>query len=497
MVATKSKNNFINLLLKKYWWLLVILIILLAVLVRTLAITRASIWHDEGFSVMLANRSWIDIWLGSARDVHPPLYYELLHLWMFLLGKSVFAIRSLSMVAGVAIVILGMAITKKISSKNTALLAGLILALNPFLIRYSQEARMYGVLGVFLLLVILGVIYIIDHPRRWLGYGLYILGVAAGLYTHYFTVLVVLAVWLYVIGLIRLKGKNHLILDYRWWLANATALLLFLPWMPNMIAQLTRGQGLGWLSKATLQTLHDTIWQFFTFTDAHRLWPVIYWTLPLLVAIAVVYVWRLDQTKYKYSRLVILFSFVPMITTIAVSFLRPIFHERYFAFAAIGICIIITLAVAQVIKKRFWLGIVVATVIVAIQLVGIFNVYSQASHRMRVVMDELNSHFQSGDIIVAGELYVYFDSSFYNTTNQKLLLFTGNGQPNGFGESGLIYDRDVYTDSLGDLQGELSGRVWLIGKTGDRDYYHQIPSNWQLLMSFQAGYSEVRLYQIQ
>lgn len=498
MGATKSKNKHkLTTFINQYWWLVFLLIIVLAIAVRLYGITKASIWHDEGFTAMLAARDWSAIWQGSARDVHPPLYYELLHGWTLLFGQSALALRSLSTLAGVVVVGLGMILTKKISNKNTALVAGLLLALNPFLIRYSQEARMYGVLGVFLLVAVLGVIYMLDKPRSWLGYVLYSLGIAAGLYTHYFTVLAVFAIWLYVIGLNRLNSKSRLIFDYRWWLANAIAVVLFMPWIPNMIAQLTRGQGLGWLPRASIQTFHDTIWQFFTFTDAHKLTAIIYWFIPLLVIVACIYVWLSDKTKYKYSRLIILFSFVPIFLAIIVSFFRPVFHERYFAFAVIGICIIIALAIMNIAKQRLWLASTITVLLLITQLIGVRNVNSQASHNMHSVMSELNNQFKSGDVIVAGELYVYFDGSFYNTTNQKILLFTGNGQPNGFGESGLIYDRDVYLNSLGDLKGEATGRVWIVGKTGDQAYYKQIPSNWQLLATYQAGYSEVRLYQIQ
>lgn len=497
MAATRSKSKFsIQYWIDRYWWIFFLVVIKLAVLVRVINLTKASIWHDEGYSVMLASRGFLEIWTGSARDVHPPLYYELLHFWSELFGNSVFALRSLSVVAGLGVVALGMIITKKIAGKNTALLAGILLALSPFLIRYSQEARMYGVLGVFILLAVLGVIYIVEKPTRWVGYTFYVLGITAGLYTHYFTALAVVAIWLYVVGLTRLKIKSGLLLDYRWWLSNALAVLLFLPWIPNMIAQLTRGQGLGWLPKASPQTFHDSVWQFFTFTDGRLLTPLVYWLIPLLIIIAAVYVWLSDQSEYKFNRLVVLYSFVPIFVAIIVSLFRPVFHERYFAFAVPGLIIIAAIAIFRLGKKHRNIAIGIAVLLIATQLIGIRNVYSQASHQMQTVIEKINKQFKSGDVIVAGELYVYFDGSFYNTTDQKILLFTGNGRPNGYGESGLIYNRDVYLDSLLDLRGELSGRVWIIGKTGDQKYYSQIPPNWELISVYQAGYSEVRLYQI-
>ena len=495
MANTKQKNSSLYGFLEKHWAWSFALIVLLAFIARLISLLKSSIWHDEGFSIMLSGRSPINIWLGSARDVHPPLYYELLHFWTTVFGKSVLAIRSLSLVAGMLIVALGYQVVYMIIKKrNIALLASLLLALNPFLIRYSQEARMYGILGVFLLVAIIGIIKIVNDSKNWAGYILYAIGVSAGLYTHYFTALAVIAFWFYVISIYFGKVKIRLITDWRWWLANIFAALIFLPWVPSMIRQFTRAQGLGWLSKASIRTFNDTIWQFFTFTDARQIWQIIYWLIPILLLGAIVYVCYKDKTSEKFSRLLMLFTIIPIILAITISFVKPIFHERYFAFSAIGFCMILALAIHYAAEKRRYLAITATILIVLIQLVGIRNVYAQANHQMSKVMNFVNDNFNSGDKIVAGELYVYFDGTYYNNTGNTLLLFTGGGRPNGYGESGLIYDKNVYLDSYGQIP---SGRVWLLGKTGSHSYYDNVPSNWKLVSTISAGYSEARLYQIQ
>ena len=193
MASTKQKSKLLS-FLDKNWAIALILLLISSLLVRSISLLKSSIWHDEGFSLMLASRSSLDIWLGSARDVHPPLYYEILHFWTEIFGNSVLSVRSLSLVAGIVVVWLGYQIAFMISKKrNVALLAGLLLSLNPFLIRYSQEVRMYGILGVFLLIAIVGLIKVSKDSKDWFGYVLYVIGVSAGLYTHYFTAMVVIA----------------------------------------------------------------------------------------------------------------------------------------------------------------------------------------------------------------------------------------------------------------------------------------------------------------
>ncbi len=494
MASTKQKSKLLS-FLDKNWAIALILLLISSLLVRSISLLKSSIWHDEGFSLMLASRSPLDIWLGSARDVHPPLYYEILHFWTEIFGNSVLSVRSLSLVAGIIVVWLGYQIAFMISKKrNVALLAGLLLSLNPFLIRYSQEVRMYGILGVFLLIAIIGLIKVSKDSKDWFGYVLYVIGVSAGLYTHYFTAVVVIAFWIYIVSIYFIKNKITLITNWRWWLANILALLIFLPWVPSMMAQFTRAQGLGWLSKTSIRTLNDTVWQFITFTDARQILILIYWLVPILILGLVAYVCIKDRSKEKFSRLLALFTFLPLIMAIMISFIRPVFHERYFVFSAIGLCLMMALAIYYIFLNNKYLAISIALIIVLIQLVGIRNVYAQSNHQMSRVMGFINQNYQAGDRIISGELYVYFDGSYYNKTGSNFLLYTGNGRPNGYGESGLIYDKNVYLDNLRNIP---SGRVWILGKTGDQSYYKNLPSNWKLIETTSAGYSEARLYQIQ
>jgi uncharacterized membrane protein len=447
---------------------------------------------------MLAHRSAIEIWAGSARDVHPPGYYELLHFWITLFGSSEAAVRGLSTLAGVLVIPLGYVIVRKIAGTRAAILACFMLALAPFLVRYSQEARMYGVLGLFLLAALYSVTKIVERPKLYWPYVVYALAIAAGMYIHYFTVLAVAAFWLFLILQTPIKkwkiGKT-LWLSWQWWVANIAALVLFLPWLPNLLAQLRRGQGLSWLAPATFKTLPDTLWQFFSFTDGRCLNTIIYWLAPLLILAAVMYVWLRDKTEHKFARLLILYAFVPIAVGLLISIKKPIFHERYFAFAAIGIYMLVAIAIDWLTGKQRWLFVILAAIILLGECVGIYDVYFQSDHQMRQVMTQAKQGYLAGDKLIAGEMYVYFDGSYYNTTGQTMQFYVNGNPPNGYGESGLLYNQNVYLNSYWDVP--AGSRVWLLGKTGEHDYYSRIPPNWQLLQEYDRGYSEIRLYQVQ
>src|SRR5690349_16108091 len=75
-------------------------IFLSALALRLYAIDAQSLWSDEGSTIALSSRSFEQIFRDTAQDVHPPLYYWILHAWMDLVGSSVFAVRSPSVVCG-------------------------------------------------------------------------------------------------------------------------------------------------------------------------------------------------------------------------------------------------------------------------------------------------------------------------------------------------------------------------------------------------------------
>ena len=59
------------------------------------------LWWDEGYSVWFATHTLDQMAALTAQDIHPPLYYALLHGWTLILGAGPLAFRSFSVVAGV------------------------------------------------------------------------------------------------------------------------------------------------------------------------------------------------------------------------------------------------------------------------------------------------------------------------------------------------------------------------------------------------------------
>jgi len=133
----------------------VVLLLVLALLAFTLYIFRLdhqSLWYDEGFSVYLAEMSLGEVTARTASDIHPPLYYFLLHLWMLVSGSTEFALRFLSLIFGVLTVPLIYVVGRRLLGDAAGRLASGFIAISPLFLWYSQEARMYTLVTFLCLL---------------------------------------------------------------------------------------------------------------------------------------------------------------------------------------------------------------------------------------------------------------------------------------------------------------------------------------------------------
>ena len=129
----------------------------------------------------------------------PPLYYVLEWLWTQALGFGTDPanLRFLSAVFGTLTVPVAFLAARELSSRRAGVMAAALVALNPFLVWYSQEARAYALLVLF---IALGVYLFVRALARPTGgrLALWALISILAIWTHYFAVFTVVpeAAWL-------------------------------------------------------------------------------------------------------------------------------------------------------------------------------------------------------------------------------------------------------------------------------------------------------------
>jgi hypothetical protein len=155
---------------------------LIGAAIRLSGLDRLSFWLDETTSVRIARQPFAAIW-QDVGDTHPPLYHLLLHAWL-LGGTSEAWVRLLSALLGIATIPALYALGRVLVGRRVALGAAWLLALLPWHIWYSQEARMYaavGLLGVLSLLA--GACWLRQAGPGWGA--AYVLATVTGIYCEY------------------------------------------------------------------------------------------------------------------------------------------------------------------------------------------------------------------------------------------------------------------------------------------------------------------------
>jgi len=118
-------------------------ILLVAFALRLCRLDFQDIWWDEARNIDVARRPLSAIATSPELDIHPPLYFYLLHGWMRLVGESPFAVRLLSTVFGLLTLPVLYQLGRGVSGRLTGVLAAFVAALAPFAIGEAQETRMY------------------------------------------------------------------------------------------------------------------------------------------------------------------------------------------------------------------------------------------------------------------------------------------------------------------------------------------------------------------
>ena len=204
-------------------------VLLLAFYLRLDELGNWPVWWDETFSVWVAQMGLSEGTEFTARDVHPPLYYWLLYIWVRVTGSSEFAIRVLSVFPSLITILLVYAITRHLSKQRlAALLAMLLITASPYHIRWSQDARMYALATMFSSLAIYA--YLRGNTRF-----IAISGIGAAL-SHYFSAIVVGVIVLYEAVVRRQNGRAR----RHWYTAITVIIAACLIWGAYAIGLIRR-----------------------------------------------------------------------------------------------------------------------------------------------------------------------------------------------------------------------------------------------------------------
>jgi uncharacterized membrane protein len=253
------------------WWFTSLMLIGSALRVWDLGAAR--LWYDEVITAWMGHLPWASMVAATAGDTHPPLYLAIIWLWERIGGSGDAWIRIPSLLASIAALPVVWILADRLGLSRPGKIAALMLMVfSPFEIHFSQEARMYALLQLEVILLLWAVV-----DREWLAIGLANL---AMLYTHnyglfYFPVIFAFALaremarpmimcfdspYQHLCPYKSMKDQANLKALF---LAFLIPLALWIPWAVVLAGQIINISGGYWIQPVTPGSVVYTIYMLF------------------------------------------------------------------------------------------------------------------------------------------------------------------------------------------------------------------------------------------
>lgn len=211
-----------------------------AIVLLGLTLLSDDIWLDEACSLYLAKfHSFSEIAKVTAADVHPPLYYWILHLAFLSFPNTILVGKLVSAIPIVLLVYAGIVFLRRIHSPSAILPFVLLCLASGMLLESARDIRMYSWAALFVTLAGMSCrdILVQNRVRDYVLCGIW---VSAASYTHYFAALAgaILCLLTSIAALSLHKGRRLRTFGLLCSVAGI-AFFLYLPWLKLLLTQLS------------------------------------------------------------------------------------------------------------------------------------------------------------------------------------------------------------------------------------------------------------------
>lgn len=329
-------------------------------------------WRDEAFTFVISNQSIPKILSTTAADFNPPLYYLVMNYWIMLFGQSEIAMRTLSFIFYGALIFVIFEIIVLVFRINftRALAYLLLLILNPVLLQYAFETRMYIMAAFFVTLSFFALWT--KRPK------LYIVATTLAFYTHYLTIFIFIGQNIFLISKLaltflkksdkstKLKSKIENI-----WSNNIIRRLfipciLYIPWIIYILSNNNNNLSKFWIEKPILSDIlympfviysgYQKVFGLYyhgkeSYIFIHSILSALLWAFLIFL---IIYLFRKKHALKIGTKLydVLIWTFfTPLMLFISSFFTTPTYHPRYFMFSSIGLILLIVIIIEDILPK--------------------------------------------------------------------------------------------------------------------------------------------------
>ena len=346
-------------------------------------------------------------------------------------------------------------LSRGLFNDRVGLASALILALAPFHIAYSQEARMYAQLGFFSAVALLAFVrYEQSRRRRW-----WILFVVSGtgvVYSHNLGFLILLALGLWVLARRQLSLLRGIVL------AGLAIILLWSPWLVLLPSELGKISQSYWVTRPDAISLVQTLISFTVDFDNARL-PGLLLPLSLFLAVLLLTLAAFQVVSHRSTNIsfVAAMAFVPPALLFLVSQWRAVYITRGLMSSFLAMVVIIAWGLVQtpiLVRGLVTLG----GGLLILGSLGLYYQYAEFPRPpFREALTYLAANVGRDDAIVHDNKLSYFPMHYYDRARVQSFI----ADPSGAGSDTLAFPTQealgLYASSL-DATVQDHKRVWFV-----------------------------------
>lgn len=448
-------------------------ITVLALGLRIHLLGHNSLWLDEGVSAGAVQLPWSDFFrLLWRREGNMALYYLVLRGWIHV-GDSEFAIRLLSVIAGVVSIPAVYVLGKRLFGAQTGFFAALLLTLNAFHVRHSQEARGYSLL---ILLLILSSYFFVTALEGFNAKDCkrYVAASVIAFYTHFYAILVIAAQFLSLL----LRQRDAM---PKAQLKRSACYIIALS-APGILYLLLKRHGhLEWVPPTTFQWLYHSL---MLFTGQQGIW--------LVLTYCAISAFAFSHSPFKNWNKLFAASWLllPIVTLLTVSLLKPLFVPRYIAMCLPALALLAAAGLREL--RPVWRACGLA-LLVLLSCLGLRNYYRDfpgENSEWKTLTEFVVSNAAAGDQVIfdnglARPLFEYYRG---NQTQRPQVLFPSHG-------ASMTY-RDFEGVATAELlaSAEIYPRIWFITWKPSVPLQSQLAAHFEKVHERQFRGATVQLY---
>jgi hypothetical protein len=440
-----------------HWWLPVTGVLLVGACLSVISLGSASFSLDESVSTTLASAPWHAFTQSVLhREANMSLYYLLLRGWMHL-GHSEAVVRTLSVVVSVAALFVVMLVARALHGRRVALIAGILLAVDPLVVLFAQNARGYAL--SLLLVSASSALFVaaLRSPSRsglWVAYAL-VSALAA--YANFWAALVPLA---HGVSLAFLPPRSA---PWRRLVPTAVGLAVLLVPLALLI-HATDSSGVNWAAGSSAGKVFSKV----RATVPHPVidLAVVLAVVVLVVAVAVLRRHPAMQNLSRHWPLVFALCWlvVPLGAVILLSLTyKPLLVVRYLVICLPPFVLLVAVGLSRL---RARLAMVTATVaLIALSAVGVGAFFAHgASQDWRGAAASVADRARPGDGVVVFAPYTRIPLQWYMRAHPAAeRLLTPEFPPGPWRTDAITYDAS-FRVGPGSIAAAVAhdGRVWLV-----------------------------------